>query len=204
MAKRRITSKPGLFGMTYHYENGKYIGKSRPGLLGDRKIHYDADGRQVGTSRPGVLSDEVHYDAKNKRYISSYQGLTGEIHMSNGRPVGKTTPGVFDAAYSSIEDNEVRGPYDDEEPIDFRDEYIDEDGADYDFKRQCPVGKILKKVIGSIFALESIIFLVVTVVFALKGKNIAPGIAACIISAVVAFLCFRSAMSNSDESDMSE
>ena len=44
MAKRRITSKPGLFGMTYHYENGKYVGKSRPGLLGDRKIHYNAEG----------------------------------------------------------------------------------------------------------------------------------------------------------------
>ena len=204
MAKRRITSKPGLFGMTYHYENGKYIGKSRPGLLGDRKIHYDADGRQVGTSRPGALSDEVHYDAKNKRYISSYQGLTGEIHMSNGRPVGKTTPGVFGAAYSSIDDNEVREIFDDEEPVDFMDEYIDEDDTDSDFKSQSPAKMIVKKVIGYVFVLETISFLVMTVVFALKGKNTAPGVAACVLSAVAAFFCFRSAMGNSEESDMSE
>ncbi len=42
MAKKRIVSKPGLFGITYHYENGRYIGKTRLGLLGNRKIHYDA------------------------------------------------------------------------------------------------------------------------------------------------------------------
>ena len=104
MAKRRITSKPGLFGMTYHYENGKYVGKSRPGLLGDLKIHYNAEGRQIGTSRPGALSGEVHYDAENKRYISSYQGLAGTIHTSNGRPVGKTVHSVFGTSYSSVED----------------------------------------------------------------------------------------------------
>lgn len=195
MAKRRITSKPGLFGMTYHYENGKYVGKSRPGLLGNRKIHYNAEGRQIGTSRPGALSDEVHYDAENKRYISSYQGLTGTIHRSNGRSVGKTVHGVFGTSYSSVEDTELDEITEDELLTDYEDETADVDTADFGIKSQSPVKKAIWKVIGSIFAIESVFFLVMTIVFALKGKNVAPGIAACIISAGISFFCFYSARS---------
>ena len=198
MAKRRITSKPGLFGMTYHYESGKYVGKSRPGLFGDRKIHYNAEGRQIGTSRPGALSDEVHYDAENKRYISSYQGLTGKIHTSNGRPVGKTVHGVFGTSYSSIENTELNEITEDELLTDYEDETADVDTAEFGIKSQSPVKKAIWKVIGSIFALESIFFLVMTIVFTLKGKYIAPGIAACIISAGISFCCFRSVRRNFD------
>ena len=199
MAKRRITSKPGLFGMTYHYENGKYVGKSRPGLLGDRKIHYNAEGRQIGTSRPGVLSDEVHYDAENKRYISSYQGLAGTIHTSNGRPVGKTVHSVFGTSYSSVEDTELNEITEDEHLTNYEDETADVDTADFGIKSQSTVKKAIWKVIGSIFAIESVFFLVMTIVFALKGKNIAPGTAACIISAGISFFCFRSVWRNFDK-----
>ena len=199
MAKRRITSKPGLFGMTYHYENGKYVGKSRPGLLGDRKIHYNAEGRQIGTSRPGALFGEVHYDAENKRYISSYQGLTGTIHTSNGRPVGKTVHGFFGTSYSSVEDTELNEITEDEHLTNYEDETADVDTADFGIKSQSTVKKAIWKVIGSIFALESIFFLVMTIVFALKGKNVAPGIAACIISVGISFCCFRSVRRNFDK-----
>ena len=185
--------------MTYHYENGKYVGKSRPGLLGDRKIHYNAEGRQIGTSRPGALFGEVHYDAENKRYISSYQGLTGTIHTSIGRPVGKTVHGVFGASYSSVEDTELNETTEDELLTNYEDETADVDTAEFGTNSQSPVKKAIWKVIGSIFAIESVFFLVMTIVFALKGKNIAPGTAACIISAGISFFCFRSVWRNFDK-----
>lgn len=114
MAKKRITSRPGLFGMVYHYdESGKIIGKTRPGLFGDRKIHFDAAGHQIGTSRPGLWAKEVRYDKRTKSHISSYDTFFGEVHRSNGRTVGKTVPGLFDTEYSSLED-EVVSLYDDQ------------------------------------------------------------------------------------------
>lgn len=104
MAKKRITSKPGLFGMTYHYdENGKYIGKSRPGLLDGTKVYFDEKGQKVGTSRPGFLAKEVYHDKKNNRYISSYPNLTGSFHRSNGRTVGKTRMGLLGRSYTTVE-----------------------------------------------------------------------------------------------------
>ena len=193
MAKKRITSKPGLFGMTYHYENGKYIGKSRPGLLGNRKIHYDADGRQIGTSRPGVLAEEVYHDQKNKRFISTYEGLTGKIHMSNGRPVGKTTPGILGTSYSSIESDYAKADEFQNDVIDIEaeNEFDMDDKIDSAFS----VNRkgIAKRVIGVLFVLVTIILLVMTILFAMKGQNIAPGIAACIISIAVAVFCLKSA-----------
>ena len=104
MAKRRITSRPGLFGYIYHYdENGNYLGKSRPGLWGDRKIHYNENNKHISTSRPGFLAKEVHFDKENRRYISSYPFITGSVHYSNGRPIGTTKNGIPDTSYTDIE-----------------------------------------------------------------------------------------------------
>lgn len=191
MVKRHITSKPGLFGMTYHYENGKYIGKSRPSLLGNHKIHYDANGRQIGTSRPGALAEEVHYDKRNKRFVSTYEGPIGKIHMSNGSSVGKTTPGIMGRSYSSIGSGYV-------EADDLQDEVFDiveqnEFGMDGEINPDFSVDRkgIAKKVIGVLFLFVTILLLVMTILFARKGQNIAPGIAACIISIAVAVFCLR-------------
>lgn len=133
MAKKRIKSKPGFFGMVYHYdENGKYVGKSRPGLFGDRTIHYDEKGKHTATSRPGFFAEEVHHDKKNNRYISSYPDLTGSFHRSNGRTVGKTSMGLFGRSYTTveIEDEEYFEDFEDEEYFaeeDFFAELEDED-----------------------------------------------------------------------------
>ena len=48
MAKKEITSRPGLFGTTNHYDSrGRKVGESRPGLFGTTN-HYDATGWKVG------------------------------------------------------------------------------------------------------------------------------------------------------------
>ena len=60
MGKRRIKSRPGLFGMVYYYdENGNPIGKSRPGLIDGTRVYMDQNGRYAGKSRPGFLAKEV-------------------------------------------------------------------------------------------------------------------------------------------------
>lgn len=42
MAKKEITSRPGLFGTTVHYDsNGRKVGESRPGLFGSKKTKWD-------------------------------------------------------------------------------------------------------------------------------------------------------------------
>lgn len=104
MAKRRITGKPGLFGYVYHYdEKGKCVGKSRPSLMGDGKVHFDAKGKQVGTSRPGFFAKEVYHDEENERYISSYEGLTGDVYFDNGTPVGVSHPGFGGTEYTTLD-----------------------------------------------------------------------------------------------------
>ena len=123
MAKKRITSKPGLFGYVYHYdEHGNCIGKSRPSLMGDGKVHYDASGKQVGTSRPGFFAKEVYHDQEDDRYITSYEGLTGDVYFEDGTPIGTSRPGFFGAEYTTLDvDNEATEEYYDE------DEYLDDD-----------------------------------------------------------------------------
>ena len=55
MAKKEITSRPGLFGTTSHYDSrGRQVGESRPGLFGTTN-HYDANGKKVGSSSPGLF-----------------------------------------------------------------------------------------------------------------------------------------------------
>lgn len=135
MAKKRITSKPGLFGMVYHYdEKGKHVGKSCPGLFGDRTIHYDEKGEHTATSRPGFLSEEVHYDKKNKRYVSSYPGIIGSFHRSNGRTVGTTRPGFFDRSYTTLEtdDEECIEDFEGEENFVEEDFFAELEDEDFD------------------------------------------------------------------------
>lgn len=199
MAKKRITSKRGLFGMTYHYENGKYVGKSRPGLLGDRKIHYDSEGHQVGTTRPGFFAEDVTYDAKNKRYITTYDGPVGKMHFSNGRSVGRTVPGPFASSYTSMEEN---GSLPDEpmgDSIDLEESVFSDDGqydeddttSEVDFPRL--IWAKIKLILGVLFALEALAFLLVTIMRIIRAESFLAGIAACLISAIISFLCLKRA-----------
>ena len=102
--KKRITSRPGLFGTTRHYdESGRLVGTSRPGLFGTTN-HYDADGRHAASSRPGLFSETVTHDTRNNRYISSTPGLFGTNHRSNGRKIGETRKGLFSSFFTTIDD----------------------------------------------------------------------------------------------------
>ena len=198
MAKKRITSKRGLFGMTYHYENGKYVGKSRPGLLGDRKIHYDSEGHQVGTARHGFFAEDVTYDAKNKRYITTYDGPVGKMHFSNGRSVGRTVPGPFDSSYTSLEEDgslpeEFLDDADLEESVFDDDVQFDEDYTPTDTDSPRPIWTKIKLILGVLFALEAFAFLIMTVLRVLHGESFIAGIAACLISAIISFLCLKRA-----------
>ena len=118
MARKRITSRPGLFGTVYYYdENGKPVGKSRPGLLEGTRVYTDQNGKYAGKSRPGFLAKEVFTDADHN-HITSYEGLCGDIHFQNGVPVGHTRPGFFGFDRTTIET-------DDDDS--FEEEYYEED-----------------------------------------------------------------------------
>ena len=108
MAKKHIKSRPGLFGMVHYYdENGKHIGKSRPGLLEGTRVYTDNDGKRVGKSRPGFFAKEVFIDSEHNR-ITSYDGLIGEVHYKDGRRIGHTRPRFFDRTYTVLEkENEI-------------------------------------------------------------------------------------------------
>ena len=103
MGRRRVKSRPGLFGTVYYYdEHGNPIGKSRPGLLEGTRVYTDENGRYAGKSRPGFLAKEVFTDTEHN-HITSYDSLCGEVHFKNGVPVGRTRPGFFDSAYTALE-----------------------------------------------------------------------------------------------------
>lgn len=75
MAKKEITSRPGMFGIVHHYDaKGKKVGSSTTGGFG-RTTHYDAKGHRVGSSQAGSFTTN-HYN-------------------SRGHRIGKTTPGGF-------------------------------------------------------------------------------------------------------------
>ena len=138
MAKKRITSKPGLFGVIYYYdEDGKLIAKSRPGLIKGTRVYTDPNGKQIGKSRPGVLSEEVFVDC-DKNVITSYNDIFGSFYMQNGKSIGRTKPGVFGSSHTSLEtDDEFceDESYEDESYDELSDnefceeeiEYLDED-----------------------------------------------------------------------------
>ena len=103
MAKKRIKSRPGLFGVVYYYdENGKPIGKSRPGLIEGTRVYTDQNGGYAGRSRPGFLSKEVFTDADHD-HITSYDSICGEVHFKDGAPIGYTNPGILGTSYTSLE-----------------------------------------------------------------------------------------------------
>ena len=103
MARKRIKSRPGLFGAIYYYnENGNPVGKSRPDLFKGTRVYTDQNGRYAGKSRPGFLAKEVFVDTDHN-HITSYEGLFGEVHFKNSVPVGRTRPGFFDSAYTTLE-----------------------------------------------------------------------------------------------------
>lgn len=106
MARKRITSRPGLFGTVYYYdENGNSIGKSRPGLFEGSRVYSDQNGRYVGKSRPGFLAKEVFTDVDHN-HITSYEGLCGDVHFQNGVPIGQSKPGLFGSEYTTLEAEE--------------------------------------------------------------------------------------------------
>ena len=104
---KKITSKPGLFGITYHYdENGNYLGKSRPGLFGNTQVHFDENGNHTATTRPGFFAKQVTTNYKTGERISSRQGLFNKVHYSNGKYIGKSRPGFCGRTYTTIEDED--------------------------------------------------------------------------------------------------
>ena len=143
MGKRRIKSRPGLFGMVYYYdENGNPIGKSRPGLIDGTRVYMDQNGRYAGKSRPGFLAKEVFTDNDNN-HITSYDSLFGEVHYKNGKPIGHSRLGFFDSAYTTLEEEDEYYEEDiledefyededllDEEYDDDEDEYVEDDAEE--------------------------------------------------------------------------
>ena len=103
MSKKRITSRPGLWGYVYHYdERGNCIGTSRPGLFGKTQVHFDSSGAYAGKSRPGVFSQQV-YHGKAGPDVASYQGPFGFFHRSGGRTVASTVPGLAGIRYTTCD-----------------------------------------------------------------------------------------------------
>ena len=77
MTKKEITSRPGWFGTTVHYDsNGRKVGESRPGFFGTTN-HYDTKGRRVGSSTPGLFGGTNHRDASGRPVGSSRSSLFG-------------------------------------------------------------------------------------------------------------------------------
>ena len=96
MARRKITSMPGWFGGTDHYdENGKKIGYSLPGLFGGTD-HYNADGSPAGYSLDGVLGGTDHFDADGRQVGYSLDGVfgTSDHFDETGSSVGYSTPNL--------------------------------------------------------------------------------------------------------------
>ena len=87
MAKKEITSRPGLFGTTQHYDSrGRKVGESRLGLFGSVN-HYDAKGRKVG-SMTGSFGNTTHWDEKGHRIGSSQSGaFTTDHYNSKGQRI---------------------------------------------------------------------------------------------------------------------
>ena len=58
MAKKEITSRPGLFGSTSHHDaSGCKVGSSQEGWFGST-THYDRSGHKVGRSEPGMFGSQ--------------------------------------------------------------------------------------------------------------------------------------------------
>ena len=132
MAKKRIKSRPGFFGITYYYdENGKQLGKSRPGLLGGTRVYTDPNGNYAGWSRPGLFAKEV-FIGRNNKCITSYDAFLGDAHFKNGRPMGMTRQGLFDCTYTTLdteEENEEELCFDEDAACDDSDDFWPQEAA---------------------------------------------------------------------------
>lgn len=107
MARKRIYSRPGLFGTVSYYDGqGNYIGKSRPGLLEGTRVFSDRNGRYAGTSRPGFLAKEV-FSGTDRNRITTYGGFFGDVHFKNGVPIGTSHPGIFSSSCTTLETEEM-------------------------------------------------------------------------------------------------
>ena len=102
----KVTSRPGLFGTTNHYDSkGKKIGESRPGFFGSTN-HYDAKGKKIGSSQKGAFGRSVHYDNKGHKTGTSYSSVFGTDHYdAKGRSAGHTNRSGFGTRQSSFGDN---------------------------------------------------------------------------------------------------
>ena len=130
MAKKRITSRPGLFGYTNYYdEKGQLVGKSRPGAFG-ATVYFDEKGRLVGKSHKGLFAKEVYRDIDFKRYIATYSDFVGESHYENGKRIGCTRPGFWGMKYTTLESEET--PV--EEEISYTDDDFEEDDCEEDLE----------------------------------------------------------------------
>ena len=89
MAKKEITSRPGLFGTVNHYDSkGHKIGESRPGFFGTTN-HYDAKGHKVGSSMTGSFGNTTHWDTKGHKVGSSQSGVFSTHHYDfRGHRIG--------------------------------------------------------------------------------------------------------------------
>ena len=103
MAKKRIKSRPGLFGTVYYYdENGKPIGKSRPDIL-DTRVYFDEKGRFAGRSRPGFFAKEV-FRGTDSELLTSYESFGGERCFKNGKCAGYTRQGLWGFTHIFLEE----------------------------------------------------------------------------------------------------
>ena len=178
MAKKRIISRPGLFGTVYYYdENGRPVGKSRPGLLDGTRVYTDQNGRYAGKSRPGFLAKEVFTDTDHN-HITSYDSLLGEVHFKNGTPVAHTRPGFFDSAYTILDEEEeiVEEEYcEDELYIEdekLLDAYEDEDVEEAEYEEYSPEVSqhtVVRNL--QLFVLCLVICMVIAVIYAIVKFN---------------------------------
>ena len=182
MAKRRIKSRPGLFGMVYYYdENGNPIGKSRPGLIDGTKVYMDQNGRYAGKSRPGFFAKEVFTDTENN-HITSYDSLFGEVHFKNGTPIGRSRPGFFDSEYTTLEEEDEvveeffeDDAYYDEDgyKVEDPDDILAEDLEDTDYEEYTTKGPSQYTIVRNLqlFALCLVICMVIAVIYAIVKFN---------------------------------
>jgi len=100
---KRIETVEGFFGEKIHYENGKKVGESWPGILGGSYNHYDADGNKTGESQVGVFTEYEHYNGDGEHVGYSQRSFFGDIdHYDDNGYTGHTGPTLF-GEYTDLE-----------------------------------------------------------------------------------------------------
>lgn len=93
---RNIRTERGLFGQYIHYENGRKVGESWPGMLEGSYNHYDNDGNFAGSSHSGIVADFATYDGDSRFVGTSNVGLFGTLnHYTQDGYEGTTTMGIL-------------------------------------------------------------------------------------------------------------